>query len=58
MYNVEAMVTETSPTVLKLTADWPIDWLRGPATLDRFPVALGKFSRRGHRPINGSKNAT
>jgi hypothetical protein len=24
----EAMVTETSPTVLKLTANWPIDWLQ------------------------------
>jgi hypothetical protein len=30
MYDVEAMVTETSPTVLKLTADWPVDWLREP----------------------------
>jgi hypothetical protein len=28
MYDVEAMVTETGPTVLKLTADWPVDWLR------------------------------
>ena len=28
MYDVEAMVSETSPTVLKLTADWPVDWLR------------------------------
>ena len=28
MYDVEAMVTETSPTVLKLTADWPVVWLR------------------------------
>ena len=28
MYDVEAMVTETSPTVLKLTADWPVDGLR------------------------------
>ncbi len=28
MYDVEATVTETSPTVLKLTADWPLDWLR------------------------------
>jgi hypothetical protein len=30
MYDVEAMVTETSPTVLKLTADWPVDWLQEP----------------------------
>ena len=28
MYDVEATVTETAPTVLKLTADWPVDWLR------------------------------
>jgi hypothetical protein len=26
------MVTETSPTVLKLTADWPVDWLRETGT--------------------------
>jgi hypothetical protein len=32
MYDVEAMVTETSPTVLKLTADWPVIWLRGTGT--------------------------
>ena len=30
MYDIEAMVSETSPTVLKLSADWPVDWLRGP----------------------------
>jgi hypothetical protein len=29
MYDIEATVTETSPTVLRLTADWPVDWLRG-----------------------------
>ena len=28
MYDIEATVTETGPTVLKLTADWPVDWLR------------------------------
>jgi hypothetical protein len=28
MYDVEATVTETAPTVLKLTADWPVAWLR------------------------------
>jgi hypothetical protein len=28
MYDVEATVTETGPTVLKLTGDWPVDWLR------------------------------
>jgi hypothetical protein len=28
MYEIEATVTETGPTVLKLTADWPVDWLR------------------------------
>ena len=28
MYEIEAMVTRTGPTVLKLTADWPVDWLR------------------------------
>ena len=28
MYEVEATVTETGPTVLKLTAEWPVDWLR------------------------------
>jgi hypothetical protein len=32
MYDVEATVTETSPTVLKLTADWPVDWLRETST--------------------------
>ena len=28
MYEIDAMVTRTGPTVLKLTADWPVDWLR------------------------------
>jgi hypothetical protein len=28
MYDVEATVTETGPTALKLTGDWPVDWLR------------------------------
>jgi hypothetical protein len=28
MYDVEATVTETAPTLLKLSADWPVDWLR------------------------------
>jgi hypothetical protein len=28
MYDVEATVTETGPTVLKLSADWLVDWLR------------------------------
>jgi hypothetical protein len=28
MYDVEATVTETAPTLLKLAADWPVDWLR------------------------------
>jgi hypothetical protein len=28
MYEVEATVSETGPTVLKLTAEWPVDWLR------------------------------
>jgi hypothetical protein len=32
MYDVEATVTETSPTVLKLTGDWPVDWLRETGT--------------------------
>ncbi len=32
MYDIEAMVTQTSPTVLKLTADWPVDWLRETGT--------------------------
>jgi hypothetical protein len=32
MYDVEAMATETSPNVLKLTADWPVDWLRETGT--------------------------
>jgi hypothetical protein len=32
MYDAEAMVTQTSPTVLKLTADWPVDWLRETGT--------------------------
>ena len=32
MDDVEAMVTETSPTVLKLTADWPVHWLRETGT--------------------------
>jgi hypothetical protein len=30
MYDIEATVTETSPAVLRLTADWPVDWLREP----------------------------
>jgi hypothetical protein len=29
MYDIEATVTETGPTLLKLSADWPVDWLRG-----------------------------
>src|ERR1700675_2869584 len=28
MYDVEATVAETAPTLLKLSADWPVDWLR------------------------------
>jgi hypothetical protein len=28
MYDVEATVTETAPTLLRLSADWPVDWLR------------------------------
>jgi hypothetical protein len=32
MYDIEATVTETSPTILKLTADWPVDWLRETGT--------------------------
>jgi hypothetical protein len=32
MYDVEAIVTETSPTVLKLTDDWPVDLLRKTGT--------------------------
>ena len=32
MYEIEATVTETGPTVLKLAADWPVDWLREPGT--------------------------
>jgi hypothetical protein len=28
MYDVEATVTETAPSLLKLTADWPVDWLQ------------------------------
>ena len=30
MYDIEATVTETGPTVLKIIADWPVDWLREP----------------------------
>ena len=30
MYDIEATVTETGPTELKITADWPVDWLREP----------------------------
>ena len=30
MYEIEATVTETGPPVLRLTADWPVDWLRDP----------------------------
>jgi hypothetical protein len=29
MYEIEATVTETGPTELRLTANWPVDWLRG-----------------------------
>ena len=32
MYDIEATVSETGPTQLKLTADWPVDWLRDPGT--------------------------
>jgi hypothetical protein len=28
MYDVEATVTATAPTLLKLSADWPVDWLQ------------------------------
>jgi hypothetical protein len=28
MYDVEATVTENAPTQLKLSADWPVGWLR------------------------------
>jgi hypothetical protein len=28
MYDIEATVTQTDPTVLKLAAYWPVDWLR------------------------------
>ena len=29
MYEIEATVTETGPTELRLTANWPVVWLRG-----------------------------
>jgi hypothetical protein len=32
MYDIEATVTETGPTLLKLSADWPVDWLRETGT--------------------------
>ena len=32
MYDVKAMVTQISPTVLKLTADWPVDRFRETGT--------------------------
>jgi hypothetical protein len=32
MFDIEATVTETGPTVLKLTGDWPVDWLRETGT--------------------------
>ena len=28
MYEIEATVTQTGPALLKLTACWPVDWLR------------------------------
>ena len=30
MYDVAAMVTTATPTELKLTGNWPVDWLQAP----------------------------
>jgi hypothetical protein len=32
MYNIEAIITTATPTELKFTANWPIDWLQAPET--------------------------
>jgi hypothetical protein len=30
MYEIEAIVTTATPTELKVTGDWPLDWLQAP----------------------------
>ena len=30
MYDIEATVTKSTPTELKFTGDWPLDWLQEP----------------------------
>jgi hypothetical protein len=30
MYEIEAIVTTATPTELRVTSDWPLDWLEAP----------------------------
>ena len=30
MYDIEATVTKSTPTELKFTGEWPLDWLQAP----------------------------
>jgi hypothetical protein len=30
MYDIEATVTKSTPSELKLTGNWPLDWLQAP----------------------------
>src|SRR5271166_6104587 len=34
MYDIEATVTTATPTELKLTASWPLDWLQAPNSIE------------------------
>ena len=63
MYEIEATVTETGLTVLKLTTDWPVDWFQEPGiqksgdsartfhggALDRPAVSAGRAEINGNR---------
>jgi hypothetical protein len=32
MYDIEAIVTTSTPTELKLAANWPLEWLQAPGS--------------------------
>jgi hypothetical protein len=34
MYDIEATVMTATPTELKLTASWPLDWLQAPNSIE------------------------
>jgi hypothetical protein len=44
MYNIEATITTATPTELKLTASWPLDWLQAPNSIEiqRYKLTLMK----------------